>query len=550
MTVKHLHSVCLFLIFALIPILVNLNQEIMAKEETAHLSLKKTAVSNQNTRNYVVKKGDCIFNIMRDEVGIESRRFSVIKKFNPHLKNLNKILPGQIIILPEKDVNTDDSASKAVYTAKKGDSLIRIAIRQLKVKRGDIEKTVKLIRQLNPGIKDLDRIYPGQVLNLPQGSIEVTKQDTASPHADLYDSSKNEQKEIPIMPPSNRLDAIRHVISRMNGSFMTGGKYFIPIPQMGQVTIDCSIIPVAELDDGSAVLLDIADRVPDTLKKMIQENWKNYHIIKAGSNDDIITILKKIIGASKSYAISKVTKPFTAGNNPPIQFNPDWIISKKAAAEERTYHQGLNFVSDDSQLLSRPMIEHANRNGLIISEIMDGRGLISAPDLKYSAPEIPIINATTTKDLAYAILLSLGYSPVKDAEVKIFDLVRDGFNLSITADLLVKKGARSVLFHLKRIPQQFIENLKLKGTDTAFLEEGASRKYVIEKTIQAMNISYSLDRFLFSEPEKVDKPRVAIIIPAFNIARDKGYLYLIDFDMDRDIYRLLHNKWGVNVIRY
>ena len=163
---------------------------------------------------------------------------------------------------------------------------------------------------------------------------------------------------------------------------------------------------------------------------------------------------------------------------------------------------------------------------------------------------MPVITANTSKDLAYALLLSLGYSPVKDAEVKIFDLLTDGFNLSITADLLVKSGDRPVLFHSKQLPQQFIENLKLKGTDTAFLEESKNRKYVIEKTIQAMNISYSLDRFLFSEPEKIDKPRVAIIIPAFSIARDKGYLYLIDFDMDRDIYRLLHNKWGVNVIRY
>jgi len=30
------------------------------------------------------------------------------------------------------------------------------------------------------------------------------------------------------MSPENRLDAIRLIIGHMNGTFMTGGKYFIP----------------------------------------------------------------------------------------------------------------------------------------------------------------------------------------------------------------------------------------------------------------------------------------------------------------------------------
>jgi hypothetical protein len=54
-------------------------QHILAqKEDTAHLLLKKTAVSPGKTRSYVVKEGDWIFEIMRKEAGITSHRFSII----------------------------------------------------------------------------------------------------------------------------------------------------------------------------------------------------------------------------------------------------------------------------------------------------------------------------------------------------------------------------------------------------------------------------------------------------------------------------------------
>lgn len=542
------------LILLFILLLISMNQDIYAKEETAHLLLKKTAVSQQKARPYVVKKGEWLFDIMRHQLGISSHRFSLIKKFNPQLKNLNKIYPGQIIMLPDKEpgqgITTDDTNSNSVYTTRKGDSISRIASRHLHIKPNDVPKTVKLIGRLNPNIRNLNRIYPGQNLQLPRRSIVITKQDVKASQIESPDVTKQDQNEKTVMPPKDRLDVIKNIISRMNGSFMTTGKYFIPIPQMGQVTIDCSMIPVTELEDGSTILVDFTDRIPDSVKKMIHTNWQNYRVVKADSNENVVTILEKIFNASNAYTMTKEAKPVTLGKNPPIQIMLDWRISKKPSAESKPYSLGLIIISGNSQTLSRSIVAYAERNGLFVSEIIDGRGLVIASDLQYSVPEIPIIAGNSGKDLTYALLLTLGYSPVKDMEVRIFDSVKDGFNLSITADVLVKKGNRQVMIHSKQLPQQFINNLKNSGTDTTFLEEGQSRKSVIEKTLQVMNIPYAFDTFLFSEPEKTSQPRSSIRLPAFKIVRDKGSLYLIDFDMDRDIHALLHNKWEVKIVKF
>src|SRR5664280_3386687 len=81
-----------------------------------------------------------------------------------------------------------------------------------------------------------------------------------------------ELKEKIVMPPEARLALIKHVITQMNGSIMTRGNYYLPIPKTGQVTIDCSKIPVIEFDDNTTVFLDLENRIHNNLKKMISDN--------------------------------------------------------------------------------------------------------------------------------------------------------------------------------------------------------------------------------------------------------------------------------------
>ena len=247
--------------------------------------------------------------------------------------------------------------------------------------------------------------------------------------------------------------------------------------------------------------------------------------------------------------MTKRTASYIIGNSPPLQLSIDWMITKKASGSI-PYLQGLSFVADNSQLLPKPLTSYAEKNGLIITEIMDGYGVMSAADEKYTIPQVAVINSRTKMELINALINELGFSTMKDTEVGIFDTARDGFNLSIRADLLVKKEDRQILFLSKKIPQQFIDSLKNRGTETISFDEGETQKSVIEKVLQAMNVPYLFNSFSFSIPEKTNTPKGIINFPAFKITRDKGHFYLIDFDIDRDIYGLLHNKWEVNIVKY
>ncbi|MCG6533107.1 MAG: LysM peptidoglycan-binding domain-containing protein [Syntrophales bacterium LBB04] len=544
----------IYLILLSLAFLTVISQDSLAEEDTAHLSFQKTATLSAKTRPYVVKEGEWLFHIMRAQAGIKSHRLTVIKQLNPEIKDLNKIKPGQVVILPGVErppVQKGEESSQTMnYTVSKGDSISRIAMRELNIKLPELRKAVDDIRQLNPDIRNYNMIYPGQTLQLPRRSIVITKQEAKAKEAESTPKVvKDEAKDKPIILPRAHLDIIKVVISRMNGSLITLGKYYIPIPELGQVTIDCSTIPIVELDDGSSIFLDFGNRMPDTLKNMIQSNWKNYHSVEIVNSDDTAAILQKIVNASNTYSMTRRTTPYTIGAIPPLQLSLDWIITKRTK-ENKPYLQGLSFVSDNARLLPKPLTQYAARNDMIMTEILDGQGVAGAPDEKYTLPQMSNMNVSTNMELVNSLLYELGYQIIRDSEVGILDAAASGFDLSIKADLLAKKGDKQIIIISKKIPQQFIYSLKTRGTDTISLDVGETKKSVIEKILKGANIPFSFASFSFSVPEKTDKPTGTISFPAFKITRDTGDFYLIDFDIDRDIYGLLNNKWEVNIVRY
>ena len=109
--------------------------------------------------------------------------------------------------------------------------------------------------------------------------------------------------------PDSLLGIIRPVIGRMRGAVTATGSYFIPLQETTQITIDCSQIPVVELDDGTTVLLDYGDRLSENLKGLIRQSGKNYAFLTAEEFRDGLGGLPGIIGHSRNYRMIRTDKP-------------------------------------------------------------------------------------------------------------------------------------------------------------------------------------------------------------------------------------------------
>jgi len=552
----------------------------MAKEDTAQIILKKTATSKQNLYTYTVKKGDMISTIVRHIPNINNEdikdNYKIIKDLNPDISDLNKLLVGQLLVLPGKplyetqqkmELNTSYRAATAVspknnpvgdntYVIKKGENLIGIIHRELKIKT-NTQPVIDIIKSLNPNVIDFNRIYAGQIIKLPNQTVFVKAEEEDNGNVQQIvkqaESQKQpeeiiELKEKIVMPPEARIALIKRIITQMNGSIMTMGNYYLPIPKTGQVTIDCSKIPVIEFDDQTMMFLDLENRADENLQKMINDNWANYHLIKVDKKDNVIDVLKKIFNTAKGYSMTKRETPLTIGSLPPVDLIVDWVITKSNSKQSKLLMQGLCIVYGNNPLLPKSIKNYAQKNGLIITEFSEKTGIVGKPEEIYSLPPLPVFPKASVKDFSYALISYLGFKAEKDTEVKVFDIVKDGFNLSIKADVLVKSADKKYIIYSRKLPVQFVNELKKEGYEVVSVAENDSPKSIMGKILPVFNITFASGFFTFSGIDKNQAPYI-LSFQGTKINTDNN-LHIIDFEIDQGLRSLLREVWTADIARY
>ncbi len=537
------------------------------REDTAQLTFSKKTVNKNITQNYTVQKGDVLSAIIRRLPGITERDipryYELTKELNPDITDLDKLYEGQNLRLPLKSLATPGDAFSSSegtgsqpYRVKKGDSLIRIAHRELHIS-SRTQSTLLLIKSMNPNIKDVNKIYIGQMIRLPAGTgilaarravpdkNQTVTRETESPLADMTEGSA---KDAIILSPAERIAVIKHIITQMKGNMITTGNYYLPVSRTEQLTIDCAIIPVIEFEDQTTIILDLDKRANAELKKMIGDRWSSHHLLKIDDKDDIIVMLKKIFGVSKTYEITKSQNPLSIGSAPPMEVLVDWIITSKDAKKSSSVNQGLRFVYEDNGLLPRAVVNYAKQNSWVITEISQERGLAAKPEEIYSLPPMEVLPTSSAREFSYALLSYLGIQGEKDVDVRVFNIEKDGFNLSIKADIVVTHGEKKTLIFSRNLPPQFIHILEKNGSELIFVADQDDPAKNMEKLLRAFSFVFTSGYFTFSGLDK-NQPPYHFGFNGTKIKTDPS-LYIVNFDFNPEIRGLLQETWSANIIRY
>ncbi|HOO90035.1 MAG TPA: LysM peptidoglycan-binding domain-containing protein [Syntrophales bacterium] len=529
-----------------------------SKEDTAYISFQRIGVSKDQSDAYVVKKNEWLFDIIERRYKVSkkeaARILELVKSFNPQLKDLNVIYPGQTLLLPRKrsseTAGTPDVSNQASgilsdekrgdiilkYVIQRGDHVSGIIHKKYGGSRGKIYKILERVKLLNPMIRNLDRIYPGQTLLLPRTAEE------AKPSPLVL---SDVQTEAVTIPEYSVLPVISHIINRMYGTIITDGNFCIPIPPSGEVKIDCARVPVIEIPDGNTILLDLSSRIPEELKRVIESTWENYRVISVKEHEKISSLLERVLHDSGIYIMKTVNQYKQIGTAPETRIFVEWLVSRKSQSEG-TGGYAFNFVSEPSQLIPLPVKAYADEGGLEIIEIMDGVG-ISEDEEKYQPCTMKVLDYQNGVSLADSLLTMLGYSPIRDSEISILN--EDGLDLSITVDLLLTAGERRIIVTSNGISEQVRHILEKRGDTVVVVSNGENRRVIIENVMRAMNISCLYDDFMFLLSGHTGKERGNISLPALWLGDDEPF-YLVDYDIDNGMCGLLEKEWKVKLVRY
>lgn len=230
-----------------------------------------------------VRQGEYIYAILQP-FGLQnvelSRCLQEIKKLNPDIQDLDKILPGQTIALPawirSKQMDQPTAFPDSVdhvqlktrtYQVRPGDSLVQILSKELGLPDQLIfDQYLDLVGELNPQIQDLNRLYPGQTINLPlpqkiweqKKSRQVLDQNEAQRPAQIAKpqgmDARNYQFKGDHSGPDTAKQRLLSLLRVLGFQFAPGQTMFLPLPDGGWLRLNLEQSALAKTPWGSKVL--------------------------------------------------------------------------------------------------------------------------------------------------------------------------------------------------------------------------------------------------------------------------------------------------------
>ena len=513
-----------------------------AQEDTAHLVLRKKAPAKDSPSVYIVQKGDNLSTIVRRKLGkpaSESASVSrLVRKLNPQIRDADRIYPGQKIALPRLAAEP----GKTGYVVRKGDSLSAILHEKLRVPAAEMARWIGLTKKLNPGLVDANRIYPGQALILP---------DRGQPASGPVEQADAPQMDARMFRPTDRdLDIIAAVVRQSGGTVVRDGKVFIPLTEEEHLAVDCADIPMVELADGSRIFLDFGRRIPADTARLVRSRWATYSVISDGGSEGVYSALAGIFGASRDYTFRRHEGVLNIGTAPSLKLQVDWILSRKGPDGRETTLCGVCRTSGRSQPLPEPVARYAEKHGVPVLEIDEGTGVVRTRQALPSAPDIPSLDAGGNRAFVGSLLDTLGYTYAKDQRIPVSDAAQDGSPLAIRTDYSVKIGARTVVIHFGDLPSPFQVKLNERGMGLVQIAGDDERRAVLEKVLKGLDIPYVPEKAEFSTPGDDGAPRWTLTLDAIRVTSEKGTLYLVPSDADRDLSAFIRERWNRQLVRY
>ncbi|WP_245569027.1 hypothetical protein [Desulfobacter curvatus] len=239
---------------------------------------------------YLVQKNEWLYKIFRQKGEISASDFplflKIFKTINPRIGNIDAISPGSRIMIPLKPVDKNayeqvgngtvevpmlafstqispDTVSRHTYKheVKAGDTVSELLSKEFLTSKGNVSKTgEQAVLHLNPDIKDINYIYQGASIVIPEPSI------LSQPWFNKFIAMGEEEalpaKELTAPPnpePISRAELahLKRYTQLIQGHLMHQGKLFFP-PENHENQpkfIDLSQTPVISDDTGKKTVL-------------------------------------------------------------------------------------------------------------------------------------------------------------------------------------------------------------------------------------------------------------------------------------------------------
>lgn len=592
---RNVHSlICIAVLFLLLPPLQALAEDV--DEKTYDITLIQTAetegdgggereileVSGRRvlTEVHSVEDGEWIWQILRERKLLEKRNLAeildVLKKLNPELRDLNRIHPGQKILVPLtlapaggiSVASSPPPASEPVslktledldlegYTIRPGDSLVKIINEKYEAPdTAFFERYLNAVRRLNPAIRDLNVIHPGQVIRLPVFSPQMVRVRIPEPEAPRETLTPEEimpemalapppESAVQIGPTTESPDPLRDDLGRLvrllDEGWIQRGQHYIPLKGQGEVNLRADTYPMIDLSNGLKVILDLHHSLPGDMASLIEGTWDHYRIVHLEEGDSLREALDRILPECNLGTLYGRGEALHLEGVLPVKLTADWIIRRPDARGKQGGVIMITILDERTPPTPMSVRNYLARQGVKVVDFPPRAGA----ETGFAQPPPPLNPGPDLRSLLETLLDLNRLDFMRNVEMPIYEKGRGAdFNLFIKADYLLEKGGEKYLVDLTGIGSDIITLLRDRNLSYLSLAGETSALRAVSRTLEFLSVPFEPGPLDLMAAERDGYQNIRIRIPGITFQDSAGRRILATaLDLPNEIRGLLAAK--------
>ncbi len=480
---------------------------------------------------YVVKKNDWLYKLFKQKGEISHRDFPefvmIFKRINPHIHNIDRIRAGQHIIIPLKKLKQSSMPGQssgvvtipfvtipnipetlktysAEYTVQKGDCIsILISTRYGSYGAEPYKQGIKLFRLINPDIKDLNRIYAGQDILIPDPAIRQQPWyqslfDRLANYQNLtdFDRTIKAHKKTPMLPVSKDREKkpsfpLSKVACALDAKLSTKGVYYFPRQGQEDFKIDLSRIPLIKLKNGTRILFPVDDNKNNKSElDIVKSFWKDVHIVQIAPNDSEKHVFDAVFERLEKGVLKNRLSFFDQGVK--VEVRGEWIFDKIAEKGKSARHFCISLIDNPRERTPESILRYLDQNNIVLKEIIKGKNTAGQKsnnlDSNKSAEDVNTIDSSDQKTFVNDLITAIGYKYSPDVSISF---PYSGVQVKTVSNLVTGSDGNPFLIDFGNLYGDAVSAIEKTGFTVIQIKSDDKCPVIIQKILGAMDVSYT-----------------------------------------------------------
>jgi len=519
---------------------------------------------------YTVQKGDFVWELLRRRGEIAEDDFPrfvlMLKQLNPHIKNVDKIYPGQEILIPLKELMPEEGIPPAddqvltiplipdilytTYTVQPGDYLVKIVAVQHGIAVDQIpEGYLATLKRINPGIQDMDRIYPGQTIRVPElvslaSPVAMTaplEEPATEEPADLETAEASPPETLIEEPPQSTMS---RALAQMGGKLVESGAYFFPTKGREDLKLDLSAYPVIELEDGKRLLLETGKELPEGAEDVIRTFWKSLTVVRTKPGADQRTMLDRIFQTVYGENVWRTLDLPAFDDGIQATLRGDWIVLQKRSEGTPPGYHCTTLIEDPKERTSAPLRDYLAEKGIRVSDLLPGGGETDEAAnsrIMYASNAAPVVvpDVSDRETFVADFARRIGYA--FDRRVPV-TFQYAGFQVNTMMDLIHYEDGFDVLVDFGTLYGEAKAAMEATGLKVLCIRAEDEALAIAQNVLTAVGIPVTKKPVFFGANRNVFKT-VSIAIPGLLATHpDQGKILVTELKLAEEICSFLDEK--------